>query len=70
MEKLAICARPVCLIEAYTFRCLELIFRSYSTFNRDIQKNNYPIPLIETVLIIETQEYSNREYADEKTTIL
>ena len=52
-----VCARPVRLIEAYTFKCLEPIFRSYSTFNRDIQKIDYPIPLIETVLIIETQEY-------------
>ena len=51
------CAKPIRLIETYTFSCLEQILRSYSTFNRGIQKILQPIRLIEPVLIIETQEY-------------
>ena len=52
------CAKPIRLIETYTISCLEQILRSYSTFNRGIQKILQPIRLIEPVLIIETQEYS------------
>ena len=50
-------ARPVRLIETYTFRFRGAILRSYSTFNRDIHKIYQPIRLIESILIIETQEY-------------
>ena len=52
-----VCTRPILLIETYTLRSLEPIMRSYSTFNRDIQKIHQPILIIEPVLIIETQEY-------------
>ena len=51
------CAKPIRLIETYTISCMEQILRSYSTFNRGIQKILQPIRLIEPVLIIETQEY-------------
>ena len=47
-------ARPVRLIETCTFSFREPILRSYSTFNRDIQKNHQPILITEPILIIET----------------
>ena len=50
-------AEPIRLIETYTFRFLGPIFSLYSTFNRDICKIHKPIRLIESILIIETQEY-------------
>ena len=49
-------AEPIRLIETYTFSFLGPILRSYSTFNRDICKIYQPIRLIESILIIETQE--------------
>ena len=48
------CAKPIRLIETYTISCLEQILRSYSTFDRGIQKIFQPIHLIEPGLIIET----------------
>ena len=48
---------PIRLIETCTFSFLRPILRSYSTFNRDIHKIYHPIRLIESILIIETQEY-------------
>ena len=48
---------PIRLIETCTFSFLGPILRSYSTFNRDIHKIHQPIRLIESILIIETQEY-------------
>ena len=50
-------ADPIRLIESCTFSFLGPILRSYSTFNRDIHKIYQPIRLIESILIIETQEY-------------
>ena len=48
---------PTYSIETCTFSFLGPILRSYSTFNRDIHKIYQPIRLIESILIIETQEY-------------